>query len=257
MFGLSKEIVYADFEYNDDSDYVYIPDQSLRNMIESNLGLDYNSPSILKKDTKEINNLSISPWGNYSNISGIQNFSNLKDVSIGGSVNITDYRPLSALVNLEALTVGPTDYSITQNPESIQNLNFIKPLKNLKRLTLALSVLDLTPLNELDNLTDIGINSSPSTYKPELTLPTIMVDKSTHKAVLANPVKLSKQFTGATTQVALNSGNLKEYDKGAYYEVSDIPEDTEYLEFNYYAYGIHNNCSTNFAARYKVPLYWY
>jgi len=103
---------------------------------------------LLESDIKKITNLNLPR--EISDLSGIENLTNLQLLNLDGNFKITDLTPLENLTNLQTLYLD--------NCQSIKSLNPLKNLTNLKTLNLAVSnISDISALKNLTNLQDLNL----------------------------------------------------------------------------------------------------
>ncbi len=103
------------------------------------------------RDNQELELLKITN-NTVMDISPLTNKKNLKTLNLSWKSNIQDYSPLSTCINLVEL-------DLVQYQEKVKNLEFLRPLNQLKKLSLFgfNSAVDLSPLVDLKSLNEIDL----------------------------------------------------------------------------------------------------
>ena len=209
----------------------------------------------------------------FYSLEGFQNFTNLKNFRIILS-NVTDLYVFSEMKNLEKI-----EEFYTQIP--ISDLTPISNLYKLKQLNLNLGkledhdnyrpreintgkrngVTDLTPLNSLNNLEKIEIQTQGY-------YPSVKLSKRDNRYELLDPITLSKHFKTKVSYYNLIVGREDEYDYEKFYDGGNvinsklvwknIPTNTDYLEFE-----ARSDDNSSFDSPYKryygkhrIPIIW-
>lgn len=103
---------------------------------------------LFESDIKKVTNLTL-PRG-ISDLSGLENLTNLQHLNLDGDFKINDLTPLENLTNLQVLYLD--------NCQSIKNLDPLKNLTNLKILNLAVTnIHDISALKNLTKLQDLNL----------------------------------------------------------------------------------------------------
>ncbi len=110
-----------------------------------------------------------------TNISNLKYLKNCTTLTISGGVNVTHYNTLSSLKNLQTLSIlntrsiGGLNSSTNQlvnnpggNNPQLKDISWIRSLKNLRSVSFqgCSQLLDITPLKDLPNLTNLDVRET-------------------------------------------------------------------------------------------------
>lgn len=136
-----------------------------------------NSPDELAKIVPHPEKITVLGSYSASGILGIDVFSNLEQLSVTCSDELSDIGSLSALKELKCLTLeradSITDWGVLQsltaleelsiNSRSLKDVSFLKHLTALKKLSITDSILlDLSPIGKLTSLTEVLLEDNTS-----------------------------------------------------------------------------------------------
>lgn len=251
--------------YTDDQ-RVYVPNYQLRGAIyESiiNQGIigEDQIPTVDQVKLSDLEDVGISSSGETEiggELFGIQYLKKAK--TFGGSFphNIYDFRPVAGMESLETITLGmnPID-----ERESNVDISFMTDLSELKNIScFEYNVLDLTPMNNLDNLEYINIGN-PHRFSFFKGTPQL-ISTDTKELKIVNPVTYSEQFEGLETRVMLTDEEGHELGDegrvsvdGKIITISNVDEGSASIKMIIEKSNADN--TTYHRLQYNVPLEWY
>ncbi|WP_086314241.1 hypothetical protein A5821_001843 [Enterococcus sp. 7F3_DIV0205] len=242
---------------NANEESAYIPDPIVRETLikaieasEENLVVENELPTI--SQLEKVNSYVNVHGEQIRSLEGMEYLKNVKELQAVQLTNVMDYRPIGGMTSLEWINL----YQPSANLEGINetSLSFVKNLKNLQGFHAAnFNTFDLTPFNELDNVTLISVMGDE--YRTDI--PQI-ISKSERKVNIVNPVKLSKQFEGALIEVEA-SDEQRELAPSYKNEIITIPDVN--LESSSVTVRINANKNTsvgeyNYSISFNIPLKW-
>ncbi|MHC5215957.1 hypothetical protein ACYSNR_04775 [Enterococcus sp. LJL128] len=243
------------------NDKVYIPDYSIRANVFGELGIQEPEesfiPSINQLGTLNYMTVFGSGDGSFGSLHGFQYMNNVKELDGGYNDNIQDFRPISGMTSLERINMS---MNVFEDRDSAVDISFAQHLPNLKEFVFEYNVLDLTPLNEIENLKKISVGNwgDRNIVKGSQQI----VSRSTKEFMMVNPVTYSTQFEDIDLTVTAvdTSGNLLDVsvsEDEKVFTISDIPENMESikLQIEKSNYEVDSNYVQHISM-YNVPLYW-
>lgn len=247
IFGASGSITAtADVT---DAGYIPIPNKGFReNISTSNYELMNNYGVISKSEAESLDYAGIAGG---SSLEGIESMKNLRYIELMGGENITDFRRLSSLKNVDYLFMGD-GYSSTSS------LDFLKDWNNLFEIDMSFGSSEVVNYEKNgDNLalTDISaLNGKEETLsnislKTKGNMSTISLNSGYRKHEIFDPIILSDQFD--TINYSSTDSNFTNTD--GLLSWNDIPEGTESLNLKWEASG--RNFSS-FNGDVKIPIVW-
>lgn len=240
-----------------DEERAYIPDSSIRETLigaiensEEGLVVENGLPTV--SQLEQIDAYINIDGDQIRSLEGMENLKNVKELQAVQLTNVMDYRPLAGMTSLEWINL----YQPSQNQEGINetSLSFVKDLKKLKEFHAAgCNTFDLTPFNELNNLTSISISGDE--YRTDI--PQI-ISKSEKTATIINPVKLSKQFDGVQFEVEAydEQKQLTPSYKDGVITIPDIDLQSTAVTIRISAYKGTKAGEFTYGIKFSVPLHW-
>ncbi|MFT5873295.1 MAG: internalin A [Clostridium sp.] len=184
-----------------ESTVITFPDKNLEKTIREEIQCP--TGDILKEDVDKITNLQNTEDKHITNLSGIENLTNLTLLNLSNN-QIKNIEPLKELTNLTNLDLATNQLS---------DIEPLKELTNLTILDLATNQMsNIDPLNELTNLTELNLDTNQiEDYSPVnvfckntvTSIITSTVIPPTQKTITA-----SNQFTDSTG-IIFSDGNLE------------------------------------------------
>lgn len=176
------ESVYITMNHETLNEQVKIKDKKLEQMIREKLNQPFGSlylksfmniESIIE-DEEQVEYLDeLMPWDSHEKIEiesldGIQYLSNLKELNLTSTIKPQDKELIKKLSNVKKLKLKiPPEYGLDflkelksieeLEIETTESVKIIGELTNLKKLTIKTKAYDLSPLSNLQNLTDLSI----------------------------------------------------------------------------------------------------
>ncbi|MBP1044662.1 hypothetical protein I6N96_00105 [Enterococcus sp. BWM-S5] len=190
-----------------------------------------------------------------ANLSGFQHVANLKELVVMYGTSIMDYRPISAMTNLESLHFNLPG---SEFPKHFADLDFVTNLKKLKSFSFEKNVLDLTPLDELPELTEVSIGYAYAA--PTTSTVKHLISNTTRELVFANPVTFSSHFDGGeliVTDRDRYTENIEVSQDEKVIKVSEIPAGSESIVLMFKNSNYSEGCYADYIMEYEIPLVWY
>lgn len=235
-----------------DEEKVYIPERDVRTAIIN--AIQRNEEEIVENETPTLsqieeldNDLYIGGNPELRSLEGLNYATNVKHLRMESMYDVSDYRPVGQMENLETFFVYPSHSMEETN--KLSDINFVKSLTKLKSFTaIGFPVLDLTPFNNLQQLEEIQIsNYFPSNY-------TVSVDRNEKSVVIENPVVYSSQFSQNFVQnVSVNADVTIDNNN---FLIENIDENSETLELTVHATA-GSNGEYSYYLNYTIGINWY
>ena len=139
------------------------PVSGLTSLTELNLYGNFDCPDLqFLSGLTKLRTLQITPYNGegaatLSSLKGLENLTELRELYVNGSGNLTDVEPLANLTRLTTLSLPYRDYSINEPPAL--DLSGLSGLTGLQDLRVNSSVVSLEPLRGLTDLRSLQINA--------------------------------------------------------------------------------------------------
>lgn len=194
---------------------------------------------------------SVGDSNSYS-LDGIQYMTNVKRLGMVMGGNVIDFRPLAGLTSVEEFNFS---HSHGEPWGPVVDIDFVANWQNVRHFLFDRVVLDLSPLNEVDELNYIGVMGGLGTVGNKQA-----VSKESQELIMANPVTYSNHFENNVT-VSGNEYemNIEVKNSGELFVIKDIPENAESItivisnqtiDWDNDRYYTHN-------VVYRIPVVWY
>ncbi|MBP1048120.1 hypothetical protein I6N96_17645 [Enterococcus sp. BWM-S5] len=254
LYNLTLSSDLTAFAEEQEEEKIYLSDYGFRgaviNQIEQYGGIVKNElPTAGQMESLERLELTGPEDPKSANISGLQYAVNVKQLHIFYASNVKDFRSLSDLTELEQFY-----YAIEgKDPgeSEFTDIRFMSNMKKLKQLSFSKAVLDLSPLNDLEQLKMIRFENVD-----EVATVKHLVSRKTKELTFANPITYSKQFDDLELQIySLSEAEhilISEDEKVI--TVSEIAEEAESIMIHL---GKTDNEEITHEIRYEIPLVWY
>lgn len=245
-----------------DEKKVYIPSAGIREQVikeisngeENNIVENELPTSTQLGQIKENHIIFSNQYEESTSLEGLQGIKDTKGISLLMFNNVIDYRPLGGMTNLQHIQLYFDPNAGDSAIRKPIDISFVTKLKKLRIFEGAgLSVLDLTPFNELDNIEQLYMSGEVNGGAP------IAVSKKNRSAIIGNPVTYSKQFDSAALSVKAYNVEGEEVPvtvSGNNFFVSNIQSETNSLTFEIEKTNP-NNRYISHSIRYTAPLNWY
>ena len=139
------------------------PVSGLTSLTDLNLYGNFDCPDLqFLSGLTKLRTLQITPYNGegaatLSSLKGLENLTELRELYVNGSGNLTDVEPLANLTRLTTLSLPYRDYSINEPPAL--DLSGLSGLTGLQDLRVNSSVVSLEPLRGLTDLRSLQINA--------------------------------------------------------------------------------------------------
>lgn len=259
---LSAASFLAGSSMSADEKKVYIPNDELRAEIIEQIkwNPETGEEEIIENELPTVDLMGRLDSINISNATSLEGFQyaeNIRYLSYSPSENqITDFRPVAALKNLETFNSYAFGSETQYKPFDISAFKELSHLRNV-HLGYYASVFDFSPLTDLENLesfTAVGFGT--------VEFPAVYVSRATKQLMMEHPVTYSPQFDGDRT-VEGQAMNGEEYLQrapeislsGSTVTISSIDEQTTKINLTFSGQSTDGRFSANTDC--VVPIVWY